>query len=519
MRLGIDFGTTRTVVAAVDDGRHPVVSFEQGDGGGYAEYLPATAVRVGGALRFGWEAMAVLAGGPPPEGAARSIKRAVSRLNPEERVPGLGVSALELVSGYLRHVHDTLRRSSNLRWSPGDDELEAVVAVPANASSRQRYLTLEAFQGAGFNVRGLLDEPSAGAITFGHCSPEALGERSPKRYVLVYDLGGGTFDTSAVTLRGRHFEVLATEGIGRLGGDDFDAALLRLALRGRRALAARVDDGPVLRERLLDRCRAAKERMTPHTKRVHVDLGDLDELDLGGRPELTVDVADLHRETKPLVDATLGCVERVLASLRQGGLDVDDPRTLGALYLVGGAVAFPPVLRKLRERYARKVRLASQPFAATAVGLALAADPDLDIYVRTTPTRYFGVWREGDSGREKIFDALLRKGTAAGNGAATVVRREYRPVHRVGRLRFLECTRLDEAGQPAGDLTPWAEVLFPYDPTLTDREPSTLAGEVGHRAPELGGEHIIETYAYDPDGRIEVTLENATRGYRRAYRL
>ncbi|HJK96375.1 MAG TPA: Hsp70 family protein, partial [Polyangiaceae bacterium LLY-WYZ-14_1] len=97
--------------------------------------------------------------------------------------------------------------------------------------------------------------------------------------------------------------------------------------------------------------------------------------------------------------------------------------------------------------------------------------------------------------------------------------REYRPVHRVGRLRFLECTRLDAAGQPAGDLTPWAEVLFPYDPTLTDREPSTLAGEVGHRAPELGGEHIIETYAYDPDGRIEVTLENATRGYRRAYRL
>jgi len=517
MRLGIDFGTTRTVVAAAEDGRHPVVVFEH-DRGGYAEYVPGVAVLVGGDLLYGWPALARLSQGPPPDAAVRSIKREAARRPPDEPIPGVGVTAVELVAGFLRHLRWLLAHRSNLGLAAGE-ALEAVVAVPANASSRQRYLTLEGFDQAGFDVRGLLDEPSAGAITYGHHTPEALGARTPKRYVLVYDLGGGTFDTSAVTLRGRHFEVIATEGIGRLGGDDFDEAILRLALAGRRGFSARVDFDPVLRERLLDRCRASKERMTPHTKRIHVDLGDLPELDGDDAPsELTVDVAALHRETRPLVEATVGCIDRVLGALRSRGLDVDDPRTLGALYLVGGAVAFPPVLRRLRERYGRKVRLSSQPFAATAVGLALAADPDLDVYVRSTPTRYFGVWREGDSGREKVFDALLRKGEELGD-PGVVARREYRPVHRVGRLRFLECTRLDPAGQPAGDLTPWAEVLFPYDPALFPGDGSALEGEVGRRSPGLSQEHIVETYAYGGDGRIEVVLENTTRGYRRAFRL
>ena len=87
-----------------------------------------------------------------------------------------------------------------------------MVAVPANSSSRQRWLTLEAFRRAGFEPIGMLNEPTAAAVEFAQRHLD-LGKKSPKRYVVVYDLGGGTFDTSAVSLEGRRFELIASEGL------------------------------------------------------------------------------------------------------------------------------------------------------------------------------------------------------------------------------------------------------------------------------------------------------------------
>ena len=161
---------------------------------------------------------------------------------------------------------------------------------------------------------------------------------------------------------------------------------------------------------------------------------------------MTLDVADVYARCQPLIDQTLACTERLFERLRDRGIDPDDPRELGGVYLVGGAAAFPAVARSLRNRFGRKLQLAPQPFAATAVGLAIAADPDADVRVREAVTRHFGVWREGAGGADKVFDPLIDKDTAA--DGPLVVQRRYRPTHSIGHLRFLECGALDDAGQP-----------------------------------------------------------------------
>jgi len=226
MRLGIDFGTTRTVVARVQDGRHPLAAFDEA--GEFRDYVPGIAAVRRGELVVGWAAARAVADGSA-EHAIRSIKRVALSRAPDEPVPGLpGISALELVTVFLAELRVAMLERSNLEIAAGEP-LEAMVAVPASAASRQRWLTLEAFRRAGFAPIGLVNEPTAAAIEFANRHLAELGKRSPKRYVVVYDLGGGTFDTSAVSLEGRRFDLIASEGLARLGGDDFDALILDAA--------------------------------------------------------------------------------------------------------------------------------------------------------------------------------------------------------------------------------------------------------------------------------------------------
>ncbi len=488
MRLGIDFGTTRTVVAAVQDGRHPVAAFDEG--GEFREHVPGIAALRDGELLVGWAASRALSDGSADH-SIRSVKRVIGQLAPDEDVPGLpGLTALELATGFLAGLRTELIERSNLEL-PADEPLEAMVAVPANSASRQRWLTLEAFRRAGFEPIGMLNEPTAAAVDFAQRHLE-LGAKSPKRYVVVYDLGGGTFDTSAVSLEGRRFDLIASEGLAQVGGDDFDELILE---------AAAVTPTSATRER----AREAKESLRPTTRKLLLDLGS-------GEP-ISIDVAALYARAQPLIEKTLAQVDLVFERLRERGIDPDDARELGGIYLVGGGAAFPAVGRALRARFAKKLQLAPQPFAATAVGLAIAADPDAHVIVKEAITRHFGVWREGDSGTDRIFDPLIGKNT----DVPITVKRRYRPTHTIGHLRFLECGALDAAGQPIQDLVPWADVYFPYDPALADR--TELASLPSTRRLDLLANEIAETYTYAKDGTISVRIENVSRGYARTYDL
>lgn len=508
MRLGIDFGTTRTVVAAAIDGRYPVAVFETQRG--YADYLPGISTYDGSRWAHAWDAAGLLP--ERPARALRSIKRVIGSLAPDDAIPVPdvdGMTAVRLLTDYLQFVRTMLLEKSNL--DVAGEELEAMVAVPANASTRQRYLTMEAFSRAGFTVLGMVNEPTAAAVEFAHRNLGAIGRRSPKRYVVVYDLGGGTFDTSAISLSGRRYELLTSEGIAELGGDDFDEIILQTALEQIGLNLSDVPDRALAP--LLERCREAKEGIAPTSRKLLLDVAPY----LPDHDTITVDLTLVYERAQPLVDRTTSLLQRVFASLERRGIDSSNPRELGGVYLVGGATAFPPVLRTLRTHYKRKIQLAPQPHASTAVGLAIAADPSSEIFVHEAVTRHFGIWREGEGGREKVFDPVFGKDLAPSSDAPLVAERCYRPAHAVGHLRFVECTELTDAGEPAGDLTPWGELYFPYDPALLD---CSNLEELAHaRRPELGTEEISERYEYGRDGTVTVHIANRTRGYTRTYRF
>ncbi|GAB4207203.1 MAG: Hsp70 family protein [Sandaracinaceae bacterium] len=514
MRLGIDLGTTRTVVAACEDGRYPIASFDAG--GSFHEWLPGLCVEIDGVRLHGWEAAARAHDAPA---VLRSVKRAVSGKAPDDVIDALPSrpTAMTLMAEHVAHVVRAVRERSTLELSEGEP-LSAMIAVPANATSRQRWLTLEAFRRAGVEVLGLVNEPTAAGIEYAHRHLGLDNKRSPKRYLVVYDLGGGTFDTSAISLKGQRFELLATEGHARLGGDDLDEAILEVALA--KAGLSRSELEPAVLARCLDAARAAKESLGPHSRHALIDLA----MAMPTEEPVVVPAADVIAACEPLIGETLSLVERLMAGLPAHGIDPEDPRQLGAIYVVGGGAAFVGVLKKLRSSLGRKVQLAPVPYAATAIGLAVAADPRADVFVHEAVTRHFGVWREARGGREKIFDPIFGKGMLgvreATDGASTeiteiIVQRRYRPRHTVGHLRFLECSALDADGGPAGDLTPWREIRFPYDPALRDREDLS---EV-QRDAALAGEEIEETYRYHADGAVTVRIENRTRGYGRTYEL
>jgi len=510
MRLGIDFGTTRTVVAAAESGNYPVCAFSWK--GELKEYIPTLAAIKGGSLHFGWDAAEDL--NDPDAVVLRSMKRLAGELRPEDPVdflPGLSLTVQELLTLFLEHVRRMIVERSDLVLDDRPN-LEVMVATPANANSNQRYITMEAFRRAGFNVLGAMNEPSAAAVEFVRRYLSHLGPKSPKRYVVVYDLGGGTFDTAAVGLAGQRYEVITSEGISRLGGDDFDEVILELVLE--RLGRSRDHLSPADEVRLLEECRERKEGLKPNTRKMVVDLRTI----FGQEQTVVLDTDQIYDRSNFLIQPTIEAVNTVVERLRQAGIDPEESQSLAAVYLVGGSVFFPPVSRHLREIHGRKVRMSPLPQAATAIGLAIAADPAARILVKESVSRHFGVWREHEQGREKWFDPILRKDTSLdGETGRLVITRSYHPVHNIGHLRYLECSSVNERGEPGGDIALWKEVYFPYDPDLEKNE--DLTGIAVQGRPELFSQEVVETYSYDDLGVIQVEIENRTTGYRRNFTL
>src|SRR5580692_8656273 len=166
MKLGIDFGTTRIVAATADRGNYPLVGFEAPDGQTREWFPPLVALR-GAEHRFGWSAWAVQ--GDRGWTVVRSLKRLLKRAGPTTQLEldGGAISLMELAAELLSAFRQQLRQASTLSLDRGET-LEAMIGVPANANSNQRFLTGEAFRAAGFHALGMLDEPSAASVEFGH---------------------------------------------------------------------------------------------------------------------------------------------------------------------------------------------------------------------------------------------------------------------------------------------------------------------------------------------------------------
>lgn len=502
MKLGVDFGTNRTVIAAADRGNYPLVSFEAPDGTASDWYPSLVAIR-GDERRYGWEAWELR---PDPSWTVvRSIKRLLEDAGPET-ILDLGeqkVKLSDLLHGFTAALKHSLAVSSNLRIKPGE-ALEIMLGVPAHANSNQRFLTVEAFRSAGFRIIGVLNEPSAASIEFGHSQRQTKGSRE---MILVYDLGGDTFDASLVTVDEHVHHVVASEGIPTIGGDDFDHILADLALGAAEIGLAERDDLPAaVWFRLLEECRIKKESLNPNSRRVTIDL---EHANAAWAP-VQISVADFYEAASPLVEGTINAAEDLLKG---------ESGEFEALYITGGGSELPLVARILRERFGRRVRRSAYTRSATAIGLAIQADQPDSYKLSERLSRYFGVWREAERGSLIVFDPLFERGAPlpAPGEAALTIRCEYSPVHNVGHFRFLECTHRTGDGVPTGEVTLWDEIRFPFDPAL--QPAADLTDTAVAFSGEAANQRIEERYECDGGGAITVTIANQSSGYSRAFRL
>jgi molecular chaperone DnaK (HSP70) len=510
MRLGIDFGTTHTVAALVDRGNFPVVPLGEHD------VCPSLlAAHADGRIIYGREAAAVNAAHEPGWHCLRSLKRLLHGAGPltEVELAGRAFLLRDLLAGFLSHVREVICSHDGRDTK----KIEAAISVPANSSSGQRLLTVDAFRAAGFDVVRLLNEPSAAACEYAHRQKRTLTEG--RAHVLVYDLGGGTFDASVLRLDEQGGEVVGSAGISRLGGDDFDEVIYHLAME-----KAGLDENnvpPLFRELLLDECRVQKEAVSPNTRKLVIDLAPAlaalsDRTAVRGIPETVILPADtVYGECSPLIEASLATMDDALRDAHDGaGVDEGD---LAGIYVVGGQSSFPPVYRTLRERFGQhRVHRSPHPFGSIAIGLAIHLSEGGSRRIKERLTRNIGVFRETEAGSVVSCDVLLAKDTPLPpRGAPPLeVKRRYTPRHNVGHFRFFECARI-QAGRPEGNLSLWDDLRFPFDKQLRDTpDLSGIAVERGGEQPEV--EEVIRAF---PGGEVEVELRVIEDGFSRKAKI
>ena len=505
MKVGIDFGTTRIVVAAVDRGNYPLVNFECPDGHVRDWFPPLIAIR-GEESAYGWEAWLVQ--GQPGWTVSRSLKRFLRDAGPETRIDigGQLFDIRQLMRGLMDALREQLREHSTLSGGQ-TGPMEVMLGVPANANSNQRFLTTEAACDAGFEVLGLLNEPSAAAVEFAHRNRANEKPRSGG-WLMVYDLGGGTFDASLIELGDDTNSIVASDGIPTLGGDDFDEILAELAL-ATAGISCPEREGLSAADwfALLEECREKKEALNPNTRKLTIDLERV-------RPdwhEVSIAASVFYEECRPLIESTREVANRLLAEHPE--------RPVDTLYITGGGSELPPVARILREEFGKRVRRSAYMRSATAIGLAIRADRQSGFVLRDQFMRNFGLWRETEDGHTIAFDLVFPRGTDLPGPKQPPLRRarSYHPAHNIGHFRYLECARVAEDGRPLGEVTNWDDIRFPFDPNLQDR--ADLSSVPVVRTPTTRSFVIEETYSCDASGNLAVEICNKSTGYKKTFPL
>jgi molecular chaperone DnaK len=343
--IGIDLGTTNSEVAVVQEGQ-PVMLSENGD-----PILPSVVgLDPGGKLLVGRAArnLFVLA----PERTVRSIKR---KMGEDVLVP-LGNERYrpqEISAMILRTLKTRAERAL------GHAVSKAVITVPAFFTEGQREATRQAGELAGLEVVRIINEPTAAVLTYDPHPPEM--ER-----LLVYDLGGGTFDVSIAMVEAGVVEILSSHGDTHLGGDDFDQLLLDFVCdRFQTEHGIDLRESLVARSRLLAAVEEAKKQLSTQPVAAISEEFIAENNSTPLNLQLEVLREDFENLIEPLLGKTLKCVDDAL-----GDAGLQAPQ-IHKVLLVGGATRTPLVHRLLETRLGRPVHAEVEPDLAVALGAAV----------------------------------------------------------------------------------------------------------------------------------------------------
>lgn len=356
--VGIDLGTTHSLVAAVRNGVAECLPDAEG-----RVVLPSVVRYLDAERRqIGFDALANQT--TDPGNTIASVKRLMGRgfadvahtsKLPYALVDEPGMARIRTIAGIKSPVEISAEILATLRFraedSFVDDVYGAVITVPAYFDDAQRQATKDAAQLAGLNVLRLINEPTAAAIAYGL-------DNAAEGVYAIYDLGGGTFDISILRLSQGVFEVLATGGDSALGGDDYDRALADLLLARSGLSAATPED----QAGLMAHARACKEALSSE------DVAPV-ELDLSsGGLDVSVNRDEFEAATQPLTTRTLQAVRK---ALRDAGLAKDD---IKGVVLVGGSTRMPQVRRAVADFFGQPPLTNLNPDEVVALGAAIQAN-------------------------------------------------------------------------------------------------------------------------------------------------
>jgi molecular chaperone DnaK len=346
--IGIDLGTTNSAVAVMEGGEATLIPSAEGN-----RTTPSVVAFTKDGERLVGET-AKRQAITNPERTIQSIKREMGS-DHEEKIDGKTYSPEEISAMILQKL------KSDAESYLGEKVSEAVITVPAYFTDSQRQATKDAGQIAGLEVKRIINEPTAAALSYG------VDKMEGQHKIMVFDLGGGTFDVSILDVGDGVFEVVSTRGNNSLGGDDFDQALIEYINKEfQKENGIDLTKDKMSLQRLKEAAEKAKKELSS-TMSTNINLPFITATQ-SGPLHLNMDItrAKFDELTSSLVDQT---IEPVKSALKDAGLD---PSAIEKVLLVGGSTRIPAVQDAVKKIIGRDPQKDINPDESVALGAAPA---------------------------------------------------------------------------------------------------------------------------------------------------
>jgi len=345
--IGIDLGTTNSCVAVMEGGSPSVIANSEGS---------RTTPSVVGFQKTGERVVGQVAKRQAitnPDKTVISIKREMGT-NYKVKIDDKEYSPQQISAMILSKI------KADAEAYIGEPVTEAVITVPAYFNDSQRQATKDAGKIAGLDVKRIINEPTAAALAYG------TGDTNQK--VMVYDLGGGTFDVSILDIDDGVFEVLSTNGDTRLGGDDFDQKIINyLISEFKKENGVDLSSDKMAMQRLKEAAEKAKIELSGMTT-TNINLPFITADATGPKHlDITLTKAKFDELTSDLVDRTLVCIRN---AMKDAGLSYND---IDNVLLVGGSSRIPAVQAAVQKETGKEPSKGINPDECVAIGAAIQA--------------------------------------------------------------------------------------------------------------------------------------------------